>query len=216
MSLCQDKDFLIYRQRLVLFSQNATCQKFVSLPLSDDHSYISMSAEQAEVNLFQIKKKTTRLESLKDPFIHSSPLVESKLRRYAGNFESLNPLARKLSFSEPVLDAPTSPQKPNEVNKYGTMHQVLDMKMKRHSVDVTPSSARRDSIESESSDTKNYYFGKTASVAYVNFSDAGIEKQELTDIKEAEEEDGEEVHGNLSVGSKDSNLMDDGKFSTKV
>lgn len=222
MSLCQDRDFLIYRQRLILFSQDAICQKFVSLPLSDEYSYISMSAEQAEVNLFQAKKKLgQRLESLKDPFKSSSPLVESNLKRYAGHFETSFNLPRKISFSEPQLDTKEKSANAQKVkpapsegtlsNRIGTP-QVSDLKIpKRNSVDVPPSSSRRDSIESESSDTKNYFFGKTASVAYVNFSDSGTVKQVLSDIKEAEE-DGEEVHGNLSVESKDDHLMDDSKF----
>lgn len=220
MSLCQDKDFLIYRQRLVLFSQDAICQKFVSLPISDENSYISLSAEQAEVHLFQVKKKFgQRLESLKDPFVHSSPLLESKLRRFAGNFESSFTLPKQLSFSESQLDSlhktshkiKPAPSESILSHRFGTP-QVVESRIyqKRHTVDISQTSEHRDSIDTESSDTKAYYFGKSASVAYVNFTDIGTLRKELSEIKETDEfEDAAEDHENLSVGSKDDHLMDD-------
>ena len=218
MSLCQDRDFLIYRQRLVLFSQDAMCQKFVSLPLSDENCYISMSAEQAEVNLFQVKKKYgQRLESLKDPFVHSSPLLEARSRRFAGNFESSFNLPKPMAMSESQLDVPVrsyhtvkvAPSEGSLLERFGTP-QVLDLKIpqKRHSVDGATPSTRRDSIESDSSETKNYYFGKSASVAYENFSDVGTLKKELSEIKELDEfEDVEDVDGHLSVGSREDQLI---------
>jgi hypothetical protein len=121
MSVCQDRDFLLYRLRLVLFhTKDAQAQKFVSLPLTDSHDYIATSLSQGlpvtpSAPAGRVPQRSNsigaRQESLKDPFhpngtpgsfsdaqirkagspLVSRPTIRPTGKRFAGTFTAIKP-----------------------------------------------------------------------------------------------------------------------------
>ena len=120
MSICQDRDFLLYRLRLILFqSGDPVSQRFVSLPLSDDWGYIA-SSQGYDTTCINNSLKSgstiigTRIDSLKDPFHPNgtpSSLSELPLRRAhtLASRQTIRPSAKRFAgtfaFSQESLDS---------------------------------------------------------------------------------------------------------------
>ena len=169
MSVCQDRDFLLYRLRLVLFhTKEHQAQKFVSLPLTDTYDYIATSLSQglpvtpsAHSRVPQRSNSIgARQESLKDPFhpngtpgsfsdaqirkagspLVSRPTIRPTGKRFAGTFGAI--------IKHPVEIAPNASIAAGSVQDKEQLEYVpTNREPKRSaSIDVVLSAQRKSSL----------------------------------------------------------------------